>query len=143
MLASSRFRVIITDLKTNYRQYLLTLAFFALLIYAMFVVGRGIYQNAKLVAEEGSIKNEIAALKVENERLRRRVEYQQTQTFREKEARLKLGFKAPGETAVVVPETRVERADEPTLAELSHQDNRTNWQKWWDYFFPTEESVPR
>lgn len=106
-------------------------------IYALFTVGRGLWSNAQLIAEEEEIKQEISQLKAETARLKEEVTYQQSNTFKEKEARLKLGYKGPGETAVVVPETRAPRKDEPVVQFGGlPTDTRSNLEKWWDYFFP-------
>ena len=59
--------------------------------------------------------------------------YLQTDFFVEKEARLKLGLRKPGEQVVVVPN------EIGKLVKISQKGynnaNLTNPQKWWHYFW--------
>ncbi|MBI4407836.1 MAG: septum formation initiator family protein [Candidatus Kerfeldbacteria bacterium] len=83
------------------------------------------------------LETEIASLEAHNGELNQMVAYFNSSSFQEKEARTKLGLSAPGETMVVLPDdTTVSlAADGSTLDTRSTVDQRTNTQKWQDYFF--------
>lgn len=133
----SKFRMTLPGMKADNQSWLWRILGVLFIAYILITVVRGIWQNAKLAQEGEQVKKEITQLKTDNQKLSRSIDYQKTQTFREKEARLKLGYKAPGETAVVVPETRVNRSDEPLVTTNDQNtDTRPNWQKWEEYFFP-------
>ncbi len=108
-----------------------------LIVYSLFSVGVQIRRVVGAKKKEKELRVEIALVSAENDRLRRRIEYYQTETFKEKEARLKLGYKRPGETAVVLPETRRQRDYDPVLETTTEfeTDKRENWERWLDYFF--------
>lgn len=83
------------------------------------------------------LETEIASLEAHNGELNQMVEYFNSSSFQEKEARIKLGLSAPGETMVVLPDdTAVALAvDGIAIDTRSTVDQRTNTQKWQDYFF--------
>jgi len=68
------------------------------------------------------------------EKLSQLIEYLNTEEFREKEARLQLGLRKPGESVVVVPNTA--EADEASISDLNKtSENLSNWQRWLKYLF--------
>lgn len=85
-----------------------------------------IYQEKKAIAEE------IESLKEKEGDLLKLVEYLDSSNFKEKEARLKLGLKKPGEQVVIITDTKSEQEISQPL--LSFQES-SNFKKWWNYFF--------
>ncbi len=59
-------------------------------------------QRERVGRELGDLRNKIAALEDQNESLRRFLEYAKDPVFLEKEARLKLNYKAPDEQVAFV-----------------------------------------
>jgi cell division protein FtsB len=87
-----------------------------------------------------SIEHQVGELQTEADRLeakRREIlemsERVTSQSFLEREARLRLGLQKPGEKTIIVekvPTTREERGGE---------QRANNFLKWWIYFFGTKE----
>ncbi|MEK7516247.1 MAG: septum formation initiator family protein [Patescibacteria group bacterium] len=87
-----------------------------------------------------SIEHQIGSLQTEADRLeakRREIlemsERVTSQSFLEREARLRLGLQRPGEKTVIVEKV-------PTTREEGEEARRANnFFKWWLYFFGTKE----
>ena len=84
------------------------------------------------------LEAEIASLESHNSELNDMIDYFNSSSFQDKEARTKLGLAAPGETMVVLPDTTDSSTiatSEDSRAAASAEDGRSNLQKWQDYFF--------
>ena len=110
---------------------------FLLAIYLIFLVGRSVYLNYRVRQRVAQIEAETKRLKGENQRLTNLISYYQTETFRELEARSKLGLKKPGETVIAVPENADEPAEEQFRPEeeSTQPESTPNYIKWWEYLF--------
>ena len=106
----------------------------AAVAYAFFVVGKITFdnynQNKTITAKE----QEIANLRQEVEDLKYQNEYYKTVTFKEKEARSKLGYTLPGETAVPVDYDQKEVA-KIEVSDQKQELKKANYQYWATYFF--------
>lgn len=83
------------------------------------------------------LETEIASLEAHNGELNQMIQYFNSSSFQEKEARTKLGLSAAGETMVVLPgdsAANLGAASRQTDERIA-LDQRTNAQKWQDYFF--------
>lgn len=114
---------------------------YALIIYVFVILGRAVWQNWQLKREIDAIKNQIAQLQDQNKNLENLILYYQSDSFKEMEARQKLGLKKPGETAVAVPTKKYENYQAETarekenIAPKNQGEATPNWQAWWGYFF--------
>ena len=104
-------------------------------IVALIILGlafaRDYKKKAQLESEIKSWQNKIATLEKKNQDLNSLIEYYTSDEFMEKEMRLRLGLKKPGEQVVVLP-------SEDSGMEATNADTdsvKSNWQKWWNYFF--------
>jgi len=107
---------------------------FLLILYLLFVVGRSIWVNyqSNIVIKNQSesldqLEDEIISM--ENE-----IEYLKTNSYKEKEARAKLGYKAPGENVISLPLD----SPEDKLADSSEGEvviETPNYRLWIAYFF--------
>lgn len=79
-------------------------------------------------------EQKLERLKVENEKLKRELEYKKSDEFIEGEIRNKLGLVKEGEVIVIVPK-EVEDQGKFSFAEAS--EDKPNWQKWRELFFGT------
>jgi len=113
-----------------------------ILIWLGVSVVRESYRKYQLTQEINQIKSEIERLEGNNQDLANLIEYFQQESFLEKEARLKLNLKKPGEKVVIVPKGEEEVGSLtpnewgvklPTEEEI--QKEEPNWLKWWRYFF--------
>lgn len=104
-----------------------------ILVYLIFLTGRSAYYNFQTNQEVKQFKTEIETLEVENQNLQNLIAYYQTQSFKEKEARKKLGLVKPDEKVVIIskepPPVKV-----PSPAP-SEEPQKPNWQLWWQLFF--------
>lgn len=90
------------------------------------------YAKQRAVANEiKDIKREIADFESKNKDLSAMLDYLESNESLEEQARLNLGLKKPGEKVIVVQsgDTKDEGAASTTVA------TRSNWSKWWHYFF--------
>lgn len=104
-----------------------------LVVYVGFSSLKEYYRRASGEKELEDLKQEISQLQNSNSELLNFMKYLQSSDFKEEEARAKLNLKKPGEHVVVVPQ--VAGAHD----QASSQDNRTNPQKWIDYFFSDQQ----
>ncbi len=87
------------------------------------------YQNTQLVAKAAQ---KLAALKLENTRLKEENNAAREPTFIEREARDKLGLVKPGEVVVVLPD---KTASLSASVVAQPKGPRSIWQQWVGLFF--------
>jgi len=110
--------------------------FFLLIIYIIFLLGKTVWQNFDINHQIGSLEDEINQLEEENKKLDNQMKYYQSTTYKEQEARLKLGYQKPGEKVYVLPN---QGKNQETQSESSNnsenKDTRPNYLKWWEFLF--------
>lgn len=107
---------------------------FAFIIYLFIIVGRSIWSNYNSNKQLDVQEEELLAMQDEVEAMKYRISYYQTASFKEKEAREKLGYKAPGERVIALPVD--EEQDKVTDQAIREVEIRTpNYLLWWRYFF--------
>lgn len=113
---------------------LTSLILFLLIIYFLFIVGRSTWQNYNSNKAIDVQEEQVAKLADEIDYMQYQINYFQTKSFKEKEAREKLGFKAPGEKVLSLP---LDRPEEKMVDEaLGEVKIKTpNYRLWWSYFF--------
>lgn len=108
----------------------------AVFIYMLIATGEALWQNYRTNQEIAQLRIEITTLERENVQIKNLIAYLKTESFREKEARRKLGYKKPGEQVVALPQDNFIHTDLGTTKDttLSEPEVRlSNPQKWWDY----------
>jgi cell division protein FtsB len=111
------------------------LLMFFIILYFIFLVGRmtwNNYQSNKSIDQEAQ---KVADLEKELTYMKYQIAYFKTDSFKEKEAREKLGYKAPGEKVLVLPlDTLAENS--PDVSESGDVKVKIpNQNLWWSYFF--------
>ena len=110
------------------------LVLFSIVIYLLFVVGRSIWINYESRKDIAIQKIEIKQLERDVENLKFQIAYYQTNSFKEKEARAKLGYKAPGENVISLSvDSKEDRIADKAFAETKLKTS--NQILWWRYFF--------
>jgi len=103
-----------------------------------FSFGREYLRNQGIQNDIRNLEAKAAALEARSLEMTKLQSTFQSEMFIEREARLKLGMKKPGEQAVVVQSpgdrTGVFRVEEPASG-LTAADKLANPVKWWYYFF--------
>ncbi len=99
-------------------------------IYIGFYLVQTVMRNYQLQKQITDLKVQISDLQIEQDQLKYKIAYYQTDGYKEKEARAKLGLQAPGESVIVLPRG----ANAPTDTQVSKpQDKKSNWQQWVDF----------
>jgi cell division protein FtsB len=96
------------------------------------VTGKIIWNNLQFNKEIKKIQAQINKLEEENTLLSEQILYLQTDSFKEKLARERLGLVKPGEKVLVIPPEK-KPIELPKPIEAPKEPE--NWQKWFDYFF--------
>ncbi len=126
--------------KQELKEIVNKLLIYGLIVYVVFILGRSIWDNFQLKRQIDSNKNQISDLQNENKNLENLIVYYQSDSFKEMEARSKLGLKKPGETAVSVPTKKYSNFQTETEAEKKNiapptvDQTVSNWRSWWEYF---------
>lgn len=107
---------------------------FGFLIYLIVVVSQSVvanYNSNQRIAKEQS---DLNVLRDNIKGLQNEINYNQTEEFKEVEARQKLGYMVPGETVVALPvDTVLDKTPDSTLPETKIK--QPNYSLWWKYFF--------
>lgn len=74
-----------------------------LAVYLASVLGQTIYQNYMLNRRIETLNGEIGLLKAQQEQLTYSIAYYKTDSFKDREARAKLGLQLPGENVLILP----------------------------------------
>lgn len=107
-------------------------------------LGQESYRKYQLTKEINALKSEIEKIESNNEQLASLIEFFQQESYLEKEARLKLNLKQPGEKVVIVPQAEQEIVEETENQETAKQSlskepaekrKESNLWQWWEYFF--------
>lgn len=123
-------------------RFLLVINLFVIVLVGM-SLGREVVRSRSIGEEISSLQAEAEALAARNIEISEIKSAMQTESYIEREARLKLGMKKPGETVVVIQEeaaTRegdiVDPADPLGLIITETTDTSVaNPTRWWYYFF--------
>lgn len=117
---------------------------FVVLVFLAWSFGREFLRNREIQRDIASLQAEAGALQARNLEITRLHSTLQTESSIEREARLKLGLKKPGEQVVVIrpgsatSEERPGTTSTDPLGLLSDDANApavANPVKWWYYFF--------
>lgn len=111
-----------------------SLIIFIIIIYLFGVVGKTISSNYKSNKDIEKEEQTVANLEDDVQNIQNEINYYQTSSFKEKEAREKLGYKAPGENVMSLPiDQENEKVSDASLGEVKIKT--PNYRYWWEYFF--------
>lgn len=115
-----------------------SLILFCFVVYLLIVVGKTVIRNYKDNQEITAEQNKLAEERQKLKEMQYEINYFQTNSFKEKEARAKLGYKAAGESVIVLPiDTDAEKSADSALADAKVKT--PNYRLWWQYFFGNRE----
>jgi len=129
--------------KKNVKRILSSKVFLFLAVLALIALavnlGRESYRKYQLGKEIQALKTEMERLEGRNSQLAEMIEYFKDESYLEKEARLKLNLKKPGEK-VVIYSTRADdsiagQAAALAAPEVGSAGKTDNYWLWWEYFF--------
>ena len=131
--------------KPQAQQFYKTIFIFAAVGYFLFLTYKSVLYNYNTNKKIDSLNEEIALLEIEEEYLANLNVYYQTDSYKELEARRKLGLKGSGETVIKIPisEERLSQLENretvQSAVEAIKEDNdeqaegSTNPRKWLKY----------
>ena len=108
-----------------------------IVIYMAISTAQALWQNYQLNQELLKLREANAELKIHNQYLQNLIAYRKTDSFKDKEARSKLNYQRPGETALIIPEDDIDRFTEGNIKDQPSTADRplTNPEKWWQFIF--------
>ncbi len=110
----------------------------AIFIYMLVATTEAIWQNYKINTEITKLKTEIVQLQKKGQELRHLIAYRGTESFKEREARRKLGYRKPYEQVLAIPQPNfdsTESGQTKDIQDMEDNNSDNNPQKWWDYIF--------
>jgi len=122
------------------RSKLLIGAEIIILILISVALVKELVRRQQIEKEVSTLKKEIASLEKNRLELTDLAQYFNSQAYKEEQAREKLGLAKPGETALIMPDTKNEALEpqgDVTTTTTATSKLSSNPQKWWDYFFKT------
>lgn len=96
-----------------------------------------VWQNYRINQDVAKLKGEIAQLRDDQLELQNLIAYLNTESFKEREARRKLGYRKPGEQVIALPNSVLQDIDSGEAKGGAAEESGTtlnNPQKWWEYF---------
>lgn len=128
------FQKIVLSIEKYIPMTLSSLVIFLFILYLFFVISRTIYTNYNSNKELDKERQAVAMLRGEIADIQNKINYYQTSSFKEKEAREKLGYKAPGESVISLPiDKEEEKNADSSLGEVKIKT--PNYRYWFEYFF--------
>lgn len=116
-------------------------------IWILFLLGRSLWQNWDLKRSINKLQEQIAVLNQQKKDLENLNLYYRSDSFRELEARKKLGLKKPGEKVVILPAATPSATtvspgnfseelnkEKESIAGVVAPSKIPNWLLWWQYF---------
>jgi cell division protein FtsB len=111
-----------------------------LIVYAVFLIGRAIFQHFQVNNQLEALSEEIDGQKDQIKRLNQAIEYYQSISFKEKEARAKLGLQKKGEQVIAIPASGQDQdtgKNQDDILGIDQEQNfsQPNYIRWWNFFF--------
>lgn len=110
-----------------------------LIVYGAYVIGKAIQNNFATNQQIRLLREEIAALNDEIDGLKNTIIYFQTDSFKELEARRRLGLRGAGETVIMLPKNDKQNINSqiqnPQEKIDQEQEKTPNPVKWFQYIF--------
>lgn len=113
---------------------------FVMIIFTSFGLGKELVRRQKINNEIQEVKKEIESLEKKNKELGQLIEYLNTDSFKEIQARQNLGFKKEGEKVISIEsgDSGLNYENEASF-EVPIKTETSNLKKWWNYFFQNKE----
>lgn len=108
-----------------------------ILILIAVAFGKEIIRNYQVKSQIKSLETEINSLQKENLKIADLIQYFKTDTFKEEQAKSRLGMQKEGEKVIALPSEKEEVLEPSSVGNYTNNTNKlvSNPQKWWNYFF--------
>lgn len=107
---------------------------FAIVVYLAIIVGKTVWDNYQSNTQIETEQQKLVELQDELTEMENEIVYYNTFSFKEKQARAKLGYIAPGEKALSLPTDEPAPGDSQQQSEASIHVDVPNYYLWIDYF---------
>lgn len=101
-------------------------------LYLAAVLSQTIYYNYTLNRHIETLRGEISLLQAQQEQLNYNISYYKTDSFKDREARAKLGLQLPGEGVLILPSPHQSGTASPTNG-INPVQHRSNFGQWLDF----------
>jgi len=101
-------------------------------LYLAIVLSQTIYYNYTLNRHIETLRGEISLLQAQQEQLKYNIAYYKTDSFKDREARAKLGLQLPGEGVLILPSPHQSGVSSPTYR-VKPVQNKSNFGQWLDF----------
>ncbi|MDO8425700.1 MAG: septum formation initiator family protein [bacterium] len=130
-----------TPQRSWFRSRIVLVIGIAVLVFVLRATYREYAQQRAADAEIRQMEDAVATLEAQRTRLTDLLEQSESPAFLEREARLRLGLRQPGEEVLIIPQGTVLEFEEATKAATSEE---SNLRRWWRHLFgiPAEEKAP-
>lgn len=118
------------------RSVITMVVLFLVLFWLLYSIGTFLHESRKIQAEITAIHSTNQELKTEIEDKKRLLAYLKTPQRLEKEAKMQMGKRLPGEEVIVLVEEKLKALPtEAARIETARIKDQPNWQKWQWLFF--------
>lgn len=108
---------------------------FIVCIYLLVILIGVVKRNHDLQVQVSGLNGQIKQLQDQKAELNYDINYYGTDTFKEKEARAKLGLASPGESLIILPKDASSSSNQSAQTEASHPKSRIA--QWFSFLFGT------
>jgi cell division protein FtsB len=105
----------------------------AAVVYLVVVLGETVHRNYQLGHQIDELNAQINLLEAQKQELAYTIQYYQTDSFHERDARAKLGLQKPGEGVVIIPGDSPGPQPAPAAGDAKAAAHHSNWQLWFDF----------
>lgn len=127
--------------KNKLTNNLIKIATYLVIFYILFLLGKSLWTNFELKKSIETLKDQIAVLEGQKKDLENLNLYYQSDSFKELEARRKLGYKKPDEKVMVLSATptpqnfpqEVAKEKEGVAPKVS-ESQIPIWLLWWEFY---------
>jgi cell division protein FtsB len=104
----------------------------AAVVYLVVVLAQTVHRNYALGHQIDDLNAQIALLQAQKDELAYTIQYYQTDSFHERDARAKLGLQKPGESVVIIPHSGATPAP-AAVTPVKAAVHKSNLQLWADF----------
>ena len=114
---------------------------FVMMVFTSFGLGKELVRRQKINKEINQVKKEIESFEKKNKELGQLIEYLNTDSFKEIQARQNLGYRKEGERVVSIEsgDNSFNQENEASFI-TPFQEDISNMRRWWNHFFITKET---
>ena len=106
-----------------------------IIVYLLVILAQTVKRNYDMNRQVHELNGQIELLKEQKDQLAYNIQYYKTDSFREREAREKLGLQLPGESVIIIPQKSPQATTSPkTEAKVKVEtSSKSNVQQWLDF----------